>query len=140
MLHDERLHALEESRVPERAALFGAGVPALVFAPDILMVVRSAGRSLAEVTYAFFAVGERLYLDQAEQRVTSLPATSRWQRLANQALIDDLRLLRRHIVSTMLAEGGGGDIDAVLDALSRGTSGGLRAPDRADRVDRANRL
>ena len=116
VLYDERLHALEESRVPERAALFGAGVPALVFAPDILMVVRSAGRSLAEVTHAFFAVGERLYLDQAEQRVTSLPATSRWQRLANQALIDDLRLLRRHIVSTMLAEGGDGDVDAVLDA------------------------
>ena len=114
-LHGERLSELEEARVPERAALFGAGAPALVFAPDILVVARSSGRSLAEVSYAFFAAGERLFLDQAERRAGELPGATRWQRLANQALIDDLRLLRRHIVATMLAEGVGLDIDAAFD-------------------------
>jgi NAD-specific glutamate dehydrogenase len=48
--------------------------------------------------------------------VTELPADSRWQRLANQALTDDLRLLRRHIVSTMLAESPGVDVDVGLQA------------------------
>ena len=105
----------KRERVPERAALFGAGVPALVFAPDILMVARTSGRSIAEVTHAFFAVGERLFLDVAEQRASELPNTSRWQRLANQALIDDLQLLRRHIVLSMLAEAEGLAIDATLD-------------------------
>ena len=48
-------------------------------------------------------------------RVGDLPATSRWQRLANQAMLDDLRLLRRHIVSRVLAEGEGLDADAALE-------------------------
>ena len=59
--------------------------------------------------------GERLFLDRPSSAHASCRDTSRWQRLANQALIDDLRLLRRHIVATMLAEGVGLDIDAALD-------------------------
>ena len=132
-LHDERLSELEEARVPERAARFGAGASALVFAPDILVVARSSGRSIAEVTYAFFAAGERLFLDQAERRADDLPGTTRWQRLANQALIDDLRLLRRHIVATMLAEGVGLDIDAAFDRYLEQRAESYERLTRADR-------
>ena len=35
--------------------------------------------------------------------------------IGQPGLIDDLRLLRRHIVATMLAEGVGLDIDAAFD-------------------------
>jgi glutamate dehydrogenase len=118
--HDRRLLELEEWDVPERAARFGAGAPALVYAPDVLAEVRTSGRSVAEVTRAFFAVGERMFLQQAEQRVQGLPAVTRWQRLANGALIDDLRLLRRQIVARVLADGKGLDVDEAVERYIEG--------------------
>ena len=57
-LHDERLSELEEARVPERAARFGAGASALVFAPTFwwspaapaVPSPRSPTRSLPQVS------------------------------------------------------------------------------------------
>ncbi|MGZ6140582.1 MAG: NAD-glutamate dehydrogenase, partial [Myxococcaceae bacterium] len=60
---DERLQRLRDAGVPEEPARFGAVVPDLIFAPDILAVARETGRSIPEVAHAFFLLGERLYLD-----------------------------------------------------------------------------
>jgi NAD-specific glutamate dehydrogenase len=59
------------------------------------------------VAEAFFVVGERLYLDVIEERVSELPGRSRWQRLAWTTMVDDLRLLRRQIATRVVVQGEG---------------------------------
>ncbi len=112
---DERLGRYHENDVPEQPARFGAAVPDLVYAPDIIAVARETGRSIAEVAHAFFVVGERLYLNVVEQRVAHFPAESRWQRLAWRSQLDDLRLLRRQIVSRVIAQSGDASIDDAIE-------------------------
>jgi glutamate dehydrogenase len=115
---DERLGALLAKGVPERPARFGATVPDLVFAPDVISVSRDTGRSVEDVAHAFFLVGEQLYLDAIEARIDALAADTRWERLAWRAQLDDLRLLRRQIVARVIAEGGGqGIAEAVQSYL-----------------------
>ena len=97
-LDDDRLAELEGADVPERAARFAAGVDPLAFAPDILVVTRESKRSIGEVTDAMFVAGERLYLNLAERLVADLPMATRWQRRAQRTQVDDLHLLRRHVV------------------------------------------
>jgi glutamate dehydrogenase len=128
---DERLARYHENDVPEQPARFGAAVPDLVYAPDIIAVARETGRSIAEVAHAFFVVGERLYLNVVEQRVAHFPAESRWQRLAWRSQLDDLRLLRRQIVERVIAESRNGSIDDAVESY-------LRA--RSDPYDRLSRM
>src|SRR5690348_13541777 len=114
--YDSRLQDALAHGVPEAAARFGAAVPDLVLAPDILTVARDSGRSIREVIHAFFAIGERLFLDIIEDRVSALPAETRWQRLAWTTMLDDLRLLRRQIASRVIAQAGDATIDDAVDA------------------------
>jgi glutamate dehydrogenase len=114
--YESRLQGAVAHGVPDAVARFGASVPDLVFAPDILSVARDSGRSIGEVIHAFFAVGERLFLDVIEDRVAALPAESRWQRLAWTTMLDDLRLLRRQIASRVIAQAGDATIDEAVDA------------------------
>jgi glutamate dehydrogenase len=113
---EEQLRRYAEARVPEPVARFGAAVPDLVYAPDIIAVARESGRSVPEVARAFFLVGERLYLNVVEERVAAFPAKTRWQRLAWGSQLDDLRLLRRQIVARVIAEGNGSGVDQAVDA------------------------
>ena len=76
----------------------------------------ASGRSIGEIAHAFFAVGERLFLDVIEQRVLAVPTENRWQRLAWSSMLDDLRLLRRQIVSNVIAESDGAPIDDAVEA------------------------
>src|SRR5919204_3029075 len=119
---DARLEELLEQDVPDGPARFGAIVPTLVYAPDIIAVARAGSRSIQEVTRAFFLVGERLYLDVVEARAAGLPAQDRWQRMAWSTLVDDLRLLRRQIVERVIAEGGDASIDEAVTAYLRARS------------------
>ena len=81
--------------VTEELARRHAFQPELAHGPDIIAVATSTARPLAEVAHAFFLAGERLYLDWLEGRVAGLPDTTRWERWAAQALVDDLMALRR---------------------------------------------
>jgi len=112
---DERLGGLEEQHVPPEAARFGATVPDLVYGPDVIAVARETGRTIPEVAHAFFLVGERLYLNTVEQRVSRQPATTRWQRMAWRSQLDDLRLLRRQIVAHVIEGAGTAGIETALD-------------------------
>jgi glutamate dehydrogenase len=113
--YEERLEGYLGQHVPEETARFGATVPDLVYAPDVIAVARETGRSIAEVAHAFFVVGERLYLNVVEERVAHMPAKTRWQRLAWGAQLDDLRLLRRQIVARVIEQCGGADIDTAVE-------------------------
>jgi glutamate dehydrogenase len=112
---DERLERYQQAEVPDAPARFGAAVPDLIYAPDVIAVSRESGRSIAEVAHAFFVVGERLYLNVVEERVAHFPAKTRWQRLAWGSQLDDLRLLRRQIVARVIEQCGGADIDSAVE-------------------------
>ncbi|MGN6379272.1 MAG: NAD-glutamate dehydrogenase domain-containing protein, partial [Gaiellales bacterium] len=114
--YESRLHEALSHGVPERPARFGAAVPDLAFAPDMLTVARESGRSIGDIVHAFFLIGERLFLDVIEDRVAALPADTRWQRLAWTSMQDDLRLLRRQIVRRVIEQSDGSTIDDAVDA------------------------
>jgi glutamate dehydrogenase len=89
---------------PELLARRNEYQPALTHAPDIVFVARMTGRSVTDVARAFFAAGQSLHLDWLESCVVSMPPSSRWERVALNAVVDDLLLVRREAVQKAVAE------------------------------------
>jgi glutamate dehydrogenase len=104
--------------VPEGVARGHVAQAFLVHGPNVAEVAKVTGRSIGDVTSAFFLVGEAAYLDWLEARLSEVSATTRWHRWALQALEDDLRLLRRQVVEHVLAQGNGGlPVDQAVAAF-----------------------
>jgi glutamate dehydrogenase len=109
---------LIEAGVPEALARTHAYQPALLHAPDIIAVARSTGGDVVAVARTFFELGERLGLEWLEQEVLSLPAATRVQRWAQQALLDDVLDARRVLSQRALEDAGSGaDPSAAVDAF-----------------------
>ena len=89
----------------------------LVHAPAVAAVARATGRPIDEVARVFFAVGERLRLDELEEALGALPASRRMQRWALQAVREDARRARWDIAERALAGPQGGDPEEALDAF-----------------------
>jgi glutamate dehydrogenase len=81
----------------------------LIHAPDIIEVIRHAGRPVREVAEMFFLAGAAFEIDWLESQVGGLPAGTRWQRRAVQTIEDDLVVLRRQLVEGIFAEAVAGD-------------------------------
>jgi glutamate dehydrogenase len=122
MLGDLRSDAWRQERDAIVAELVDAGVdpdvarrhayqPALVYGPDIISVAQTTGREIEDVARAFFAIGEGLRLEWLERECDALPATSRIQRWAVQALRDEILSARRVLAQRALEEApeGGGE-------------------------------
>jgi glutamate dehydrogenase len=77
---------------------------ALLHAPDIIAVSQATGRDVRAVAMTFFELGERLGLEWLEQEVLDLPAATRVQRWAQQALLDDVLAARRVLSQSALTE------------------------------------
>jgi glutamate dehydrogenase len=69
------------------------------------------------VAVAFFALGERLGLEWLEQEVLDLPATTRVQRWAQQALLDDVLSARRVLSQSALLESPGAEPDDAVETF-----------------------
>jgi glutamate dehydrogenase len=108
--------ALMDRGVPEDVARRHVIEPFLVHGPNVLAASEAAGRSIADVTKAFFLVGEVMYVDWLEARVAEVSATTRWHRWAVQALEEDLRLLRRQVAERVLTQGPDASVDEALAA------------------------
>ena len=106
--------ALVARGAPEELARRHLYQPALVHAPDVVAVARASGRSASEVARAFFAAGRSLHLDWIEAQVVGFPASSRWERFALNAIVDDLLLVRRDAVQKALAAPADGDAEQAL--------------------------
>jgi glutamate dehydrogenase len=98
---------LMDRGVPERIARAHVLQPFLVHGPNVADVSRATGRSVEDVTGAFFLVGEAVYLDWLGSRLAEVSTTTRWHRWALQALEEDLRLTRRQVAERVLAQGDG---------------------------------
>jgi glutamate dehydrogenase len=121
---DQTAERLVAQGVPEAAARAHAVRPELVHAPDMVSVAGVSGRPIEDVARVFFEVGELLRLDWVQAELERIPATSRMQRWALQAVREDAFQVRRELAGAVLAEADG-DVARFLE-------------DRADRVARLN--
>ena len=90
--------------VPEPLARAHALRPEQRYAPDMVWVAGATGRAIEEVAEVFFAVGAELRLDWIETELERVPAPSRMQRWALQAVREDAAQVRRELAGGVLAE------------------------------------
>jgi glutamate dehydrogenase len=119
--HERVAVELIDAGVPEEIARRHAFQRALRHAPDIVAVSQTTRRDVVEVARTFFDVGERLGLEWLEAEVLALPAATRVQRWAQQALLDDVLDARRVLSEQALREAPAGAspaaaVDAFLEA------------------------
>ena len=103
--------------VPEDLARAHAVQGALVHAPDALAVARDTGWEVEDVARTFFGIGEGLSLEWLEREIDALPAATRLQRWAAQAVRDDVLAARRLLARRALEEASGRDPDAAVEAF-----------------------
>jgi glutamate dehydrogenase len=103
---EQVVERLVDKGVPEVLARAHALRPELVHAPGMVRVAAATGRSIEEVAQAFFAVGTELRLDWMESELERVPAPTRMQRWAVQAVREDAFALRRELARRALEEGG----------------------------------
>jgi glutamate dehydrogenase len=103
--------------VPEEIARAHALRPELVHAPDTVTVAGSTGRPIEDVARVFFAVGDRLRLDWIQRELERIPAPTRMQRWALQALREDAYAVRRELAGAVLSEADG-DVERFLEERS----------------------
>jgi glutamate dehydrogenase len=124
----EVVDRLEARGVPEPLARAHALRTELAHAPDMVQVAAATGRPIEDVARVFFAVGAELRLDWMEAELDQLPAASRMQRWALQAVREDAFRARRELAAGALAEADGrSPEDAVEHFL-------------AERADQARRV
>jgi glutamate dehydrogenase len=110
---------LMDRGVPEAIARRHALRPFLVHAPNVVSVAAETGRSVEDVTRAFFLVGEAAYIDWLEERLSTVPATTRWHRWALQAVEDDLLSARRRLAEEVVAHADGRSVEEGMRAFAR---------------------
>ncbi|CAN5530041.1 NAD-glutamate dehydrogenase GdhB [soil metagenome] len=108
--------------VPEDVARRQVHVDELFHAPDIIDVAHRTGHSLASVARIFLAVGPIFEIDWLEAQLERMPATTRWQRAAGQAVAGDLVELRRELAERVIGEAGEAPPETALEGYlaSRG--------------------
>ena len=102
--------------VPEPLARAHALRPEQRYAPDMVWVAGATGRPIEEVAEVFFAVGAELRLDWIESELERVPAPSRMQRWALQAVREDAAQVRRELAGGVLAESPGGSPQEAVEA------------------------
>ncbi len=135
---DQEAGAMEAAGVPADLARRHARQPALVHAPDLVAVAAVTGRDVLDVARVAFALGDALELEWLEREIDALPAQTRLQRWALQAVRDDVLDARRVLTLHALQEApGAAPEDAVAAFLERRAEMGrrLRAFARALSVD-----
>jgi glutamate dehydrogenase len=92
--------------VPEVLARAHALRPDLVHAPAMVRVAAATDRSIEDVAGVFFAVGAELRLDWIESELERVPAPTRMQRWAVQAVREDAFAMRRRLAQRAIEAGG----------------------------------
>jgi glutamate dehydrogenase len=113
---DQTAERLTGLGVPEPIARAHALRPEQRYAPDMVWVAGATGRPIEEVAEVFFAVGAELRLDWIEAELERIPAPSRMQRWALQAVREDAAQVRRELAGGVLAETTGGSPQEAVEA------------------------
>ena len=75
-------------------------------------------------------MGEAFHVDRLERAIDGSEPRSRWQRLALQALEDDLMQVRRDLAAIAIREGVGRPIDEAVDSFLGARAEGIARLDR----------
>ncbi len=122
-LLDERRLRLVAGGVPDALAAEIAGAPFLAFAPEIAELAAHSGRPLDLAARVYFAVGARFALDDLRAVARRLPAESSWQKLAVEAMTDDLLALQADLALRILTAEGAGEADPVAGWAAQHAAG-----------------
>jgi glutamate dehydrogenase len=135
--HEALAVELIDAGVPDEMARRHAFQRALRHGPDIIAVAHAVDRDVVAVARAFFDLGERLGLEWLEQEVLALPATTRVQRWAQQALLDDVLDARRILAEKALEESPGAEPATAVDAFLQAREAPMRRLSSVARALRA---
>jgi len=91
--------------VPNELAARVVSFDSLYAALDIIEVADTAKRAPEFVAEVYFELSNKLGLAWLREKIAELPAVAHWQRLAKEAMQDDLSGLQRAITAEVLAAG-----------------------------------
>jgi len=94
--------------VPGALARRIAGLPALVGAPDIVMVADRTGRGIAEVAATYFAAAAFFRLDRIVGAARGIVIADYFDRLALDRALDSIGEAERRLTAAMMANAGAG--------------------------------
>ena len=109
---EERLTA---AGVPDDVARSHALREELMQAPDVVAVAAATDRSVEDVARVFFAVGDELRLDWIERELARVPAATRTQRWAVQAVREDAFRTRRELAERALRDSPGAEPPVAVE-------------------------
>jgi glutamate dehydrogenase len=102
-LLEERVRELTEAQVPDPLARRVASFALLAPACDIVRLARESGAAVTSVGEIFFAIGARFGFDWLRRAAGRLPADSAWDKLAINAIVDDLVANQTELTRRVLA-------------------------------------
>ncbi len=112
---EQRITAYKAEGIDPDLARDVALLEPLSAACDIVDVAREADHELTSVTWVYFALGERLGLDQLREQAHTLRLSEHWERLAVRRIIDDLYHQQRSLTAAVMAGTANGDVRQALD-------------------------
>ena len=98
---------LEAEGVPHDLAIRHAYQRALRRGPDIIDIAHIFDRDVLDIAALYSAASHTFRIGWLEQQVRRLPGVTAFDRLASEAVRDDIQVLRRDVVSRVLEEAGG---------------------------------
>lgn len=105
-----------DAGVPEALAALTAGAGNLYAVLGIIEAAAATGRSVDEVTEAYFEMGEQLSLNWFMQQINVLNTSSHWEALARETMRDDLDWQQRALtVGILNSKQQGCDLAATID-------------------------
>ncbi|MCA6064434.1 NAD-glutamate dehydrogenase [Thalassolituus marinus] len=105
-----------DAGVPEALAALTAGAGNLYAVLGIIEAAPATGRSVDEVTEAYFEMGEQLSLNWFMQQINVLNTSSHWEALARETMRDDLDWQQRALtVGILNSKQQGCDLAATID-------------------------
>jgi glutamate dehydrogenase len=100
-----RARELESAGVPDDLARRLASLPALVAAPDIVMVADRAGQDIAAVAATYFAAEAFFRLDHIVRAARAIVISDYFDRLALDRALDSIGAAERRLTAAMAADG-----------------------------------
>jgi glutamate dehydrogenase len=100
----EQATAFREQGAPEELARHAAQLSFLAPACDIVRLARMADLEVLEVGRAYFAIGARFGFDWLRRAAGHLPSDGAWDKLAVNAIVDDLYGSQSELTSRVVEE------------------------------------
>jgi glutamate dehydrogenase len=110
-----RTRELGERGVSPAAAERVARLDFLFAAPDIVRLGRGSPLDITEAGRVYFAIGSRFSLDRLRRAARRIKADTTWQKMAVDALVDDLFALQIELAAKVIGDGSR-PADAALGA------------------------